>query len=182
MQQRCSADPGCAGRRRHVGLALALAVVILCACGCGGSAVSRSATGTATSGGTPAPGGLALTITARSLPRVGTVLVNSQGLALYVFAPDHHRAITCKGACLGTWPPVMLPSGSRLTAGAGVKPGLLGSDPDPSGGRVVTYAGWPLYLYTGDVQPGQATGQNLDLNGGEWYVIRPSGLPLIPRS
>jgi hypothetical protein len=23
-------------------------------------------------------------------------------------------------------------------------------------------------------------GQNVDLNGGEWYVIRPSGQPLIP--
>jgi predicted lipoprotein with Yx(FWY)xxD motif len=106
--------------------------------------------------------------------------VTSQGLALYVFAPDDHRAMTCKGTCLGTWPPLMLPSGGRLAAGAGVKRALLGSDPDPTGGRVVTYAGWPLYTYTGDVDPGQATGQALNLNGGLWYVIRPSGHPLIP--
>jgi predicted lipoprotein with Yx(FWY)xxD motif len=173
MQQRRPADPGCAGRRRHARLALTSAAVILCACGCGGSAASHSA-------GETAPGGLTVTVTARSLPRVGTVLVTSQGLALYVFAPDHHRAMTCKGTCLGTWPPLTLPSGSRLAAGAGVNRRLLGSDPDPAGGRVVTYDGWPLYTYTGDVDPGQATGQDLNLNGGEWYVIRPSGHPLIP--
>jgi predicted lipoprotein with Yx(FWY)xxD motif len=178
MQQKRPADPGSARRRRHAGFALALAAVILCACGCGGSTASKPAAGNATG----APGGMTVTISARSLPRVGTVLVTSQDLVLYVFAPDHHRAITCKGTCLGTWPPLMLPSGSKLAAGAGVKPGLLGSDRDPAGGRVVTYAGWPLYTYTGDVDPGQATGQNLNLNGGLWYVIRPSGLPLIPRS
>jgi predicted lipoprotein with Yx(FWY)xxD motif len=178
MQQRRPADPGSARRRRHAGSALTLALVILCACGCGGSAKSGSAAGAATG----APGGPTVTITARSVPRVGTVLVTSQDLVLYVFAPDHHRAITCAGTCLGTWPPLMLPSGSKLAAGAGVKRGLLGSDPDPGGGRVVTYAGWPLYTYTGDVDPGQATGQDLNLNGGLWYVIRPSGLPLIPRS
>ena len=74
----------------------------------------------------------------------------------------------------------MLPSGSRPAAGPGVKAALLGSDPDPAGGRVVTYDGWPLYTYTADVQPGQATGQDIDLNGGAWYLMRPSGQPLIP--
>ncbi len=106
--------------------------------------------------------------------------MNSNGYALYVFAPDNHRAVTCTGACAGTWPPLMLASGSRPAAGAGVRLALLGSDPDPAGGRVVTYDGWPLYTYAGDVQPGQANGQDIDLNGGEWYVIRPSGRPLIP--
>jgi len=38
-----------------------------------------------------------------------------------------------------------------------------------------------LYTYTGDIDPGQATGQDIDLNGGDWYVLRPSGQPLIPR-
>jgi predicted lipoprotein with Yx(FWY)xxD motif len=152
------------------------AAVILSACGCGRSPSSSSVTGAAT------PGGRTVTVLARSLPDVGTVLVDSQGYALYVFAPDEHRAMTCTGSCLGSWPPLLLPSGGTLAAGAGVKPALLGSDPDPAGGRVVTYDGWPLYTYTGDTQPGQATGQDIDLNGGEWYVIRTSGQPLVPRS
>jgi predicted lipoprotein with Yx(FWY)xxD motif len=152
------------------------AAVIVSACGCGGSSSSSSAPGAA------APAGRTVTVLARSLPDVGTVLVDSQGYALYVFAPDDHRAMTCAGTCLGTWPPLMLPSGDTLAAGSGVKSTLLGSDPDPAGGRVVTYDGWPLYTFTGDTQPGQATGQDIDLNGGKWYVIRTSGQPLISRS
>jgi predicted lipoprotein with Yx(FWY)xxD motif len=169
MQQTRPAGPASAGRRRHAGLALMSALVILCACACSGSAVSSSASAAQT-----------VTIAARTMPRVGTVLVTSHGYALYVFAPDHRRAVTCTGACVGTWPPLMLPAGARLAAGAGVKRGLLGSDRDPQGGRVVTYGGWPLYTYDGDVQPGEATGQNTNLNGGLWYVMRPSGSPLIP--
>ena len=88
--------------------------------------------------------------------------------------------MTCTGACAGTWPPVTLPTGAATGAEQGVESSLLGSDPDPAGGRVLTYNGWPLYTYSGDVEPGQATGQAIDLNGGEWYVIRPSGQPLIP--
>ena len=49
-----------------------------------------------------------------------------------------------------------------------------------AGGRVVTYHGWPLYTYENDAQPGQATGQAIDNDGGQWYVLRPSGAPLIP--
>jgi predicted lipoprotein with Yx(FWY)xxD motif len=39
----------------------------------------------------------------------------------------------------------------------------------------VTYNHWPLYRYIADTKPGQATGQGLDLNGGLWYVLSPSG-------
>ena len=56
-----------------------------------------------------------------------------------------------------------------------VKQSLLGSDPDPAGGRVVTYAGWPLYTFVSDTAPGSATGQGLNINGGPWYVLSPSG-------
>ena len=40
---------------------------------------------------------------------------------------------------------------------------------------MVTYAGWPLYTYVTDTTSGQANGQALNLNGGLWYVISPSG-------
>ena len=49
------------------------------------------------------------------------------------------------------------------------------SDRNPAGGRVVTYNKWPLYTYIGDTAPGQAKGQALNLNGGLWYVLSPSG-------
>ena len=159
------------GRGRTAAVVLLLAAVSGCA--------SRP---TEAPGADGAAGGAKgkVTVMVRSLPDVGTVLVTGKGYALYMFEPDHRRAVTCTGVCAGTWPPLMLPSGAALAAGAGVKASLLGSDPAPDGGRVVTYGGWPLYTYTGDVEPSQATGQAIDLNGGEWYVLRPSGAPLEP--
>jgi predicted lipoprotein with Yx(FWY)xxD motif len=153
--------------------AAAAAVLVLVAlAGCAGSSGSAA--------GTTAGSGVKVTIMARSLRAVGTVLVTSGGYTLYMFQPDDRRSVTCSTVCAGTWPPLKLPSGATLVAGPGVKSSLLGTDPNPSGGRVVTYNGWPLYTYSGDVQAGQATGQAIDLNGGEWYVMLPSGAPLIP--
>ena len=65
--------------------------------------------------------------------------------------------------------------GAKAVAAGGAKQSLLGSDSDPAGGRVVTYKHWPLYLYLGDTKAGVAYGQALNLNGGLWYVISPSG-------
>jgi predicted lipoprotein with Yx(FWY)xxD motif len=159
------------GRRRiRLGLAaVALAAVAAGSAGCGSSSPSRQSVTT------PGP---RLVILARKLPGVGTVLVNNRGYALYMFEPDAQRQVSCTELCAATWPPVKIAASARLTAGAGVQAGLLGSDPDPSGGRVLTYNGWPLYTYSGDVQPGQDTGQGIDLNGGVWYLMLPSGQPL----
>jgi predicted lipoprotein with Yx(FWY)xxD motif len=159
-QERAARPP----RRALAGLAAAA----LLAAGCGGSPASRA---------TSPDSSRTVAILASSLPEVGPVLVNRRGYALYMFVPDRRRAVTCTGSCAATWPPVMLPAGAALTAGPGVRASLLGTDPDPAGGRVVTYAGWPLYTYTGDAQAGLAAGQGLDLNGGVWYVMRPSGAP-----
>jgi predicted lipoprotein with Yx(FWY)xxD motif len=78
-------------------------------------------------------------------------------------------------ACATIWPPAKLPSGAKATASGQVKSSLLGSDPNPSGGRVVTYNGWPLYTYVTDTAPGVANGQGINSAGGLWYVIAPSG-------
>jgi predicted lipoprotein with Yx(FWY)xxD motif len=152
--------------RRLAGPGLAALAVTLAAAGCGGSAAARA----------PASSGAGtVAIAAKSLPRVGTVLVNAAGGALYMFVPDNQRQVTCVSLCAETWPPVRLRPGAALAAGPGVRQSLLGSDADPAGGRVVTYHGWPLYTYTADVYAGQTTGQAIDLNGGYWYLIRPSG-------
>jgi predicted lipoprotein with Yx(FWY)xxD motif len=155
------------------------------AAGCG--AVLAVTVGCAAPAGEKSPdpahakNGATVRVDALGVPGVGTVLVTAKGYTLYMFQPDNHRAVTCTGACAGTWPPLMLPEGAEPLAGSGVKGSLLSSAPDPAGGRVVTYGGWPLYGYTGDTAPGQATGQDIDLNGGEWYVMRVTGQPLEPR-
>ena len=114
-------------------------------------------------------------ISTRTLPKLGTVLVDSKGLTLYMFVPDKRKKVTCKDTCAAIWPPVRLPKGAKLVASGKAKSQLLGSDPNPAGGRVVTYNRWPLYTYVADTAPGQANGQALNLNGGLWYVLAPSG-------
>jgi len=115
------------------------------------------------------------TVQTRNIKGLGTVLVNSRGLTLYMFKPDKQKKVTCKGSCAAIWPPLKLKAGQKATAAGAARKGLLGSDPNPSGGRVVTYNRWPLYTYVADSKPGQASGQALDLNGGLWYVLSPSG-------
>ena len=101
--------------------------------------------------------------------RIGSVnvLTNADGLTLYWFAPDTSTSSKCFGACATYWPPV---SGSPA-AGPGVT-GKLGTIKRPGGGLQATYNGHPLYTYIGDRGPGQANGNDLDLNGGYWYDIR----------
>lgn len=114
-------------------------------------------------------------ISTRNITGLGTILVDGKGRTLYMFAPDKRKSVTCHAVCAKIWPPVFLPAGARLAAAGGVKQSLLGSDKDSTGGRVVTYNHWPLYRYLGDSKAGTATGQALNLNGGLWFVIAPSG-------
>jgi predicted lipoprotein with Yx(FWY)xxD motif len=159
---------------------LILAAPALAIAGCGGS--SKSPTGStpatttpapSTTSGTAAAGGVK--IASATIGRLGPSLVNAQGRTLYVFVPDKHNKVTCVGGCAAVWPPAFLPKGQKAQAAGQVKQSLLGSDPDPAGGRVITYAGWPLYTYVTDTAPGQAAGQALNLNGGLWYAISPAG-------
>jgi len=118
---------------------------------------------------------LTVRVSTRKLPKLGTVLVNSKGLTLYMFVPDKRTKVTCVGTCAVVWPPLKLPRGTRPAVAGLAKASLLGSDPDPAGGRVVTYSRWPLYTYIADTKPGVARGQARNLNGGLWYVLSPAG-------
>jgi predicted lipoprotein with Yx(FWY)xxD motif len=109
------------------------------------------------------------------VPGLGVILVNAEGRTLYTFAPDKKSKVTCTSSCAAVWPPVTLTAGGAPAAAKQIKASLLSSDANPSGGKVVTYAGWPLYTYVGDSGPGTAAGQALNLNGGLWYVITPAG-------
>jgi predicted lipoprotein with Yx(FWY)xxD motif len=104
--------------------------------------------------------------------RVGgvTVLTNASGRTLYWFAPDTPTTSKCTGSCAAYWPPVT----GRPRAGPGVT-GTLGTITRPGGDVQATYDGHPLYTYVGDGGPGQAQGNDLDLNGGLWYEVRVSG-------
>lgn len=151
--------------------------LLAAACGSSSSNASTSTktTHAATTKSSSTASSSGVTISAKTIKPYGAVLVNSAGHTLYVFAPDKAKKVTCVSACAQIWPPAKLSSGSKATGSGQVKSSLLGSDPDPSGGRVVTYNGWPLYTYVTDTAPGVAHGQALNSAGGLWYVISPSG-------
>jgi predicted lipoprotein with Yx(FWY)xxD motif len=116
-----------------------------------------------------------VTISTGKVKGLGTVLVDSKGRTLYMFVPDKQKKVTCTGSCAAAWPPVKVAKGEKIVAAKGVKQSLLSSDTNPSGGRVATYAKWPLYTYVGDAKAGTAAGQALNLNGGLWYALSPAG-------
>ena len=157
-----------------------LAVAVLVLAGCAGATASKAAL-PPTPALAPPPGPTSVAV--RALPGLGPVLTTGAGFALYVFPPDDRRIVSCVDACAGSWPPLTLAPGSTPAPGPGVDEKLIGQIPnpaDPAGPHVLTYDGWPLYTYAADVDPGQATGQGLDLNGGPWYVIAPTGRVVVP--
>ena len=99
-----------------------------------------------------------------------SVLTNADGLTLYWFSPDTSTTSRCTASCADYWPPVI----GDPQAGPGVT-GQLGTVSRGGGTVQATYDGHPLYTYIGDNGPGQANGNNLDLNGGLWYEVRVSG-------
>ena len=49
--------------------------------------------------------------------------------------------------------------------------GALGTIKRTDGTTQATYNGRPLYTYIADSSPGQARGNNVNLNGGLWHVV-----------
>jgi len=168
-------------KRSFLLAAVPVLAVVAAACGSSNKSTTSTPAATTPSATTAAPSTSAGTkVTEASIAGLGPVLVNAEGKVLYTFAPDHASKVTCVGACAAVWPPLKL-SGSKPVPSGAVEASKLGSAPDPSGGRVVTYAGWPLYTYVADTGPGQAHGQAINLNGGLWYVIDPTGTVIIKK-
>jgi predicted lipoprotein with Yx(FWY)xxD motif len=102
----------------------------------------------------------------------GTMLFDSNKQAIYIFQRDRNEQTVCYGECAEAWPPVFTAGEPR--AGDGVKQSLLGTIERRDGKRQVTYAGQPLYFYVNEA-PGEVLCQNVNLNGGLWWVVGPDG-------
>ena len=135
--------------RNRLPAAMVLVAAALLAAACGSSSPGSGGTSGASSG--PASSGSALKTTQISGV---TVLTNAKGFTLYWFVPDTSTKSNCNGSCAQIWPPVTGPA----TAGAGVT-GKLGTITRSDGSTQATYDGHPLYTYTADTAPGQATGK-----------------------
>jgi predicted lipoprotein with Yx(FWY)xxD motif len=176
---------------RFAVLAVAALVLGIAAAGCGGNSSSSAtpASGTnASSGSSGSSGGYgygggggsssasAVTLKAVSSP-LGTILVDQDGKTLYLFEADSQNKSNCSGGCLSLWPPVM--AKGTATAGSGVTAGMIGT---ATGSSQVTYAGHPLYWFSGDTKAGDTNGEGLDDFGGEWYAISPAGTAVVQSS
>lgn len=162
-------------RSIYMGALLAVvAAVVIAGCGGGGSSSSSSeASGSenasATTSGEGGSGGG--TISATEVEGLGSVLVDSEGMTVYLFTPDEGGSkSTCYGECEAAWPPVL--AEGKPTAGEGAMSSALGTTKRKDGTTQVTYDGHPVYTYSGDQAPGEVNGQEFD---GTWFVLDESG-------
>jgi|SRR5665213_1192535 len=101
-------------------------------------------------------------VTVEGNATLGTMLVAENGMTLYTYNKDTSGVSNCTGQCLVQWPAYSPDTGVALTAGAGAN-GTLGTITRTDNGQTqLTYNGKPLYYFSQDTTPGQATGQNQD--------------------
>jgi predicted lipoprotein with Yx(FWY)xxD motif len=113
-------------------------------------------------------------VTAAGSPHYGNVLYDKDHFVLYAFSNDHGATSTCYGACAsghGGWPPLLT---KGLPRAVGVNGHMLGTTRRRDGSLQVTYAGHPLYYWSGDTAK-TIMCQKVTLHGGVWYVLDPSG-------
>ena len=121
-----------------------------------------------------ASGSAARSTTVATAPSgLGRILVDGRGRTLYLFEKDRRGMSACSGLCTVYWPP-LLTSGKALVS-KGAKRSLLASVRRSDGRRQVTYAGHPLYFFSGDAKRGQTNGEGLTDFGAAWDVVSPAG-------
>jgi predicted lipoprotein with Yx(FWY)xxD motif len=103
-----------------------------------------------------------------------TILTNGQGFTLYAFEADKGAMSACTGTCAAAWPPVTATS-PNVTVSGGATKSLVGETTRPGGARQLTYAGHPLYLFTGDSSPGATSGQGSQAFGARWDALTAKG-------
>jgi len=106
---------------------------------------------------------------------LGKILVDGGGRTLYMFTRDRHNKDKCFAvrSCAATWPP--LTTSAKPHARAGAKSSLLGTISLPNGSKQVTYAGHPLYVYSGDSQSHETDYVRAQQFGGTWYAVSSTG-------
>jgi predicted lipoprotein with Yx(FWY)xxD motif len=106
---------------------------------------------------------------------LGKILERKSGFTLYAFTKDRRNKDKCVAisGCASTWPP--LTTGGKPIAGPGVKASLLGTITLAHGVKQVTYAGRPLYTYSGDTSRGEVDYPGTPDFGGTWDAVNAAG-------
>jgi len=96
----------------------------------------------------------------------GNYILDDKGNTLYMFTKDVIGDSKCIDSCLNSWPifyqeKIIVPSG------------LIFSDFGPitrdDGQKQTTYKGWPLYYFSGDINPGDIKGESLNK---VWFIAK----------
>ncbi|USQ76150.1 COG4315 family predicted lipoprotein [Ornithinimicrobium cryptoxanthini] len=99
---------------------------------------------------------------------LGTILVDGEGMTLYLFTQDSPNTSVCMDDCLVAWPILE----GEPSAGDGADDSKLGSFERADGTVQATYDGWPLYYFAQDQAPGDTTGQAVN---DVWWVMDADG-------
>lgn len=171
--------------RRWAPAVLAIPALLLAACGSStspgtgggagsGSAMSASSMPTASSSmGSPGMNSAGMAALMKIKTSVGPVLADAKGLTLYWYSKDTRMGSACTGSCATAWPPLT----GKPEAAMGVRlVGKFGTITRANGMLQATYKGHPLYLYAGDMAPGQVKGNGL---GGVWHVLRVTAIGAV---
>lgn len=98
---------------------------------------------------------------------VGSHLVDTQGMTLYVFRKDSPGKSACEGDCVARWP---LYHREAVSAKDGLEAGKFGTITRADGKKQTTYQGMPLYHFAGDKAPGDTNGHGVK---DVWFVATP---------
>ena len=171
--------------RRWAPAVLAIPALLLAACGSStspgtgggagsGSAMSAKSMPTASSSmGGSGMNSAAMAALMKIKTSVGPVLADAKGLTLYWYSKDTRMSSACTGSCATAWPPLT----GKPEAAMGVRlVGKFGTITRANGMPQATYKGHPLYLYAGDMAPGQTKGDGL---GGVWHVLKVTAIGAV---
>jgi predicted lipoprotein with Yx(FWY)xxD motif len=117
-------------------------------------------------GGTAGATTSRVVVSAVTNAKFGKILVS--GKTLYTLKSS---TVACSAQCLKIWPELVLPKGvTKAAAGTGVSASKLGTVKRSGDVLQVTYAGKPLYRFSGDTATGQVNGNVTD-TWGKWSVV-----------
>lgn len=87
---------------------------------------------------------------------LGRYLADPRDMALYTYNADSKNVSNCTGSCLQDWAPYI-----DKVSTTSLPPGVGTTKRTDNGAIQYTYNGMPLYYFSGDVRPGQVTGNGV---------------------
>lgn len=107
---------------------------------------------------------------------LGPILVDSEGMTLYLYSRDELGVSNCYDMCEMRWPILRPPADGEPTGSSEID-GELGVIDRRDGTKQVTYNDIPLYYWYQDEEPGDTKGQAV---GGVWWIVAPGTDEITP--